>query len=210
MNEAIIKDAKFEELRDGVKVELFHANQCLENYNELDCATRKLNTNAKRFYHFFLYTKRAFYNCFINSTFNVIHHDHSTYNFCRLLNYVKSNSRLSQLYDASFWKDIRDFIEDGKNKNIIERIETERHKFISHNEYPSNKFKTTVSFAEARKFIDTLLSMLDKISDKYDGTQYELYLQFLSAKSLLQELDRVPNERATIEQNRLKARVNQP
>ena len=83
-----------------------------------------------------------------------------------------SGGRSSQLYDAKFLKELRALIEDDNSKDIIKRIETERDKFISHNEYPSHHLQTTVSFKKAKRFLNILLDMLDKISVKYDGASY--------------------------------------
>ena len=105
-----------------------------------------------------------------------------------------SGGRSSQLYDAKFLKELRALIEDDNSKDIIKRIETERDKFISHNEYPSHHLQTTVSFKKAKRFLNILLDMLDKISVKYDGASYEIHLPFLGAKSLLQAINRGANE----------------
>ncbi len=186
-----MKDAKFEELRDGIHVAFWHANQCLENYKELDCAIHSGKTGINQFYHFFLFAEWAFYRCFINNIYNAIHKDkeNKTHNLHRLHNYVQSHPELSKIFKEHLPK-LLELIQDGKYEYTIEKIKSERDKVVSHNDLIQYGFYPSVSYAEAKQFIDALIDIFDDISIQYNGTGLTFDLPFLHADALLQYLDK--------------------
>jgi len=191
-----VKDVKFEQLRESIHQALWYANQCLENYQELDSAIHSGKTGINQFYHFFLYAELAFYRCFISNVFNAIHKPKSykTGNIEHLHNYVQSHRMFPTSFKDSV-EELLNMIKDNRYKNTINKIEFERNKYISHNELIQHGVQTSVSYAEAKQFIDALMYKFDDISTKYDGAILTYDLPFLHAKQLLQHLDKRYSEK---------------
>jgi hypothetical protein len=181
-------DEIFEKYRLGIMYELLHAHNCLENYNQIDSAMQ-IHYPIK-YHHFFFYTKRAFYDCFINSIRNVIHYEKDTSNLPKLINYMECNPNLSKIFNKSFRQKIDVLIdEDGDYKCIIYKIKYERDNYISHNQLLSFEFKPMIKYEEALEYLNILIKAFNDISESYDKKSFPTFnLPFLQADALLQEL----------------------
>ena len=153
----------------------------------MNCARQSSKTG--QFYYFLLFSEWAFYRCFINNIFNAFHKNEDTCNLQRLHNYVQSNPSLSKILKELLQKLI-ELIREGDYRDTIKKIKIERDKYISHNELISYGFHPSVSYAEAKQFIDALIDIFDDMSNEYDGKVFVYDLPHLHANSLLQYLDR--------------------
>jgi len=192
MDDFSIKDTHFKKIRHGICVALWLANQHLENFQEIQTTLGQGQINKTRqFYHFLLFSEMAFYQCFVNNIFNSIHKHSKSNNIYRLCNYAIDESAFSETLKEQINEC---FIEIQKleKEDTFRKIDKDRNKVISHNEIVNQGFAPSLTYVEAKHFLDRIIKIFEKISLAYDGQGNTYDLPFLHAMRLLDYLKNQP------------------
>jgi hypothetical protein len=167
-----MKDARFEELREGIYQELLKANQHFKIFWGMRLASKDIAKVMNVYLTFFYYTMWCNNDRFCLGIYNVIKPDKDTANFTKLFNYIISNENLSKIFNQREINKMEVIIQS--HKNLIDRIKVVRDQYIAHNQLTKNHLKedTTYKYEEGEKLLKDLNKILDKLSYKYDNSRY--------------------------------------
>ena len=164
-----MSDRRFEELREGIKKELFKANQHFKIYWELYSAPNGIANIRNEYLTYFYYSMWAHGDCFCISIYNITKYNPRTSNLPRLLNHISKNDALKQLYSRSEISDMRTILKS--HEDLINRMNIARNQYIAHNPLCKSHLDIKLEYcqAEGEKLLNDLKSMVNTLSDRYDS-----------------------------------------
>jgi hypothetical protein len=163
-----LNDRHFENLRRAIFNELHQASLHYEIFWELYAAHNDIADVRNVYLSFFVATMRAHQNLFCIRVHNVTKYDNRTGNFPRLLNYIKSNTALSEVYPLKQIEDMFDIL--SEHKGIISKIQIARNQYIAHNQLTKRDLvlPPTYTYDEGAKLLKALQKMFNSLSGQYD------------------------------------------
>ena len=168
-----LNNRHFEKLRKAIFNELLQANLHYEIFWELHAAHKDIANVRNVYLSFFVATMRAHQNLFCIRVHNAIKYDTRTGNFPRLMNYVKSNAGLSDVYPLEKIEEMFNNIL-SEHEGIIDKIKIVRNQYIAHNQLTKRDLISppTYTYEEGRKLLKDLRKMLNSLSSPYDGNVF--------------------------------------
>jgi len=167
-----LKDRHFENLRKSIFNDLHQASLHYEIFWELHAAHKDIADVRNVYLSFFVVTIRAHQNLFCIRTHNVTKYNSRTGNFPRLLNYLKSNSALLEVYPLKQIEDMFNIL--SANKEIINKIQVVRDQYIAHNQLTKMDLISppTYTYDEGAKLLKDLQKTFNRLSGQYDGNVF--------------------------------------
>ena len=168
----MIKDKRFEKIREGIYQELLKANHSFKIFWSIRNAPDDIAKATRVHITFFFFTMWANNDRFCLAISNVLEHDKNTYNFYKLFNYVRSNPELSTLFSEKEVCKMRKTI--ASYENLTERLRTFRDKYIAHKEIIPKHLdeKPSYKYGEGKRLLIDLNNILEEVSRKYNHNLY--------------------------------------
>ncbi len=211
----MIKNKRFEKIREGIYQELLKANHHFKVFWSIRTAPDDIAKATRVHLTFFFFTMWANSDRFCLAINNIIKPDKNTYNFHKLFNYIRSHPKLS----ASFSEEEINEMEETINlhEDLIERLRKIRDKYVAHKEIVPEHLKEeiTYKYEEGKRLLIDLNGILQKLSYTYDNSQYwhdednllsvnpSLNVEYV-LRSLTEHYNRPLEQRATDFQKRIK------
>ena len=198
----MVKDKRFEEIREGLYQELLKANLHFKIYWALYAAPKDIANIRNVYLTFFVSTMRSHNDRFCLAVHNAVKPDKNTANFTKFFSYVKNNKNLQTIFDPKEIEKMEETIQS--HSSLIKRIATVRNQYIAHNQLTKKHLveETTYKYDEGKRLLINLNNILQEMSRKYDGMGYwhdeENLLDIspgLNVEDMLRHLTEYRNER---------------
>jgi hypothetical protein len=202
-----LNDRHFEKLRKAIFNELLQASLHYEIFWELHAAHKDIADVRNVYLSFFVVTMRAHQNLFCVRVYNVTKYDNRTSNFPRLLNYIRSNAALSEVYPLKQIEGMLNVL--SEHEEIISKIQIVRNQYVAHNQLTKKDLisPSTYTYDEGAKLLKALQRMLNSLSSQYDGNVFTFdVFPKLNIEQMLFDL----NEHHQSKLDKLRMSSNQP
>ena len=137
----MVKDEKFEKIREGLYQELLKANLHFKIFWAVYTAPNDIANIRNVYLTFFVLTMRSHNDRFCIAVHNAVKPNKNTANFTKLFNYIRSNQNLQNIFDL---EDVEKMEVTIKSHALpIKRIEIIRKQYVAHN--PLTKTHLTTS-----------------------------------------------------------------
>jgi hypothetical protein len=168
----MVKDERFEEIREGLYQELLKANMHFKIYWAVYAAPKDVTNIRNVYLTFFVLTMRSHNDRFCIAVHNAIKPNKDTANFTKLFNYIRSNQNLQNIFDLQEIAEMEATIKS--HALLIKRIEIIRNQYVAHNQLTKKHLaeETTYEYGEGKRLLIDLNNILQKVSRKYDGSGY--------------------------------------
>ena len=168
----MIKDKRFEKIREGIYQELLKANHHFKVFWSIRIAPDDIAQATRVHLTFFFFTMWANSDRFCLALNNVLKRGKNTYNFYKLFNYVRSHPKLSAVFPEEEIDEMEETI--NSHEDLIERLRKARDKYIAHKEILPEHLKEeiTYKYEEGKELLADLNNIIQKLSHIYDSSGY--------------------------------------
>jgi len=171
----MVKDKRFEKIREGIYQELLKANHHFQIFWKIRAASDDIARATRGHLTFFFFTMWANSERFCLAINNVLEnrkYRKSTYNFYKLFDYVRNHPELSNIFSKKEIDKMRNTI--SSHGDLIKRLHKVRDKYIAHKEITPEHLKEEITYEreEGKELLVTLNSIFQKLSIKYDDKPY--------------------------------------
>jgi len=170
----MVRDKRFERIREGIYQELLKANQHFKICWGIRRASQDIARAIRVHLAFFHFTMWSNNDRFCLGVYNVVKPDDDTANFTKLFNYVRSSRHLSALL-LEEKQDIREMEQKiESHRELIDRIKVIRDQYVAHIQLTRKHLEgaATYTYEEGKTLLVDLNDILRNVSRAYDRNLY--------------------------------------